>query len=43
MYEMSDFVEKLNIQNLVNSMGNCVHYTCTEYLDFQSNWISRTV
>ena len=26
MYELSDFLEKLNIQNCVNSMGNCVHY-----------------
>ena len=26
MYRMSGFIEKLNIQNCVNSMGNCVHY-----------------
>ena len=26
MYRMSGFVEKLNIQNCVNSMVNCVHY-----------------
>ena len=26
MYVMSGFAEKLNIQNYVNSMGNCVHY-----------------
>ena len=32
MYEMSGFVEKLNIQNFLKSMGNCVHYKCTEYL-----------
>ena len=40
MYEMSGFAEKLNIQNYENSMGNCVHYICTEYLDLQKNWIS---
>ena len=27
MYGLFGFVEKLNIQNCVNSMGNCVHYT----------------
>ena len=32
MYRMSGFAVKLNIQNFVNSMGNCVHYKCTEYL-----------
>ena len=26
MYELSEFAEKLNIQNCVYSMGNCVHY-----------------
>ena len=26
MYGMSGFTEKLNIQNYVNSVGNCVHY-----------------
>ena len=26
MYVMSGFTEKLNIQNYVNSIGNCVHY-----------------
>ena len=26
MYVMSGFEEKLNIQNYVNLMGNCVHY-----------------
>ena len=26
MYEMSGFAEKLNIQNFVNSTGNCVNY-----------------
>ena len=27
MYEMSGVAEKSNIQNSVNSTGNCVHYT----------------
>ena len=27
MYEMSRFAKKLNIQNCVNSTGNCVLYT----------------
>ena len=26
MYGLSGFEEKLNIQNYVNSTGNCVHY-----------------
>ena len=26
MYRMSRLAEKLNIQNWVNSMGNCVYY-----------------
>ena len=26
MYRMFGSAEKLNIQNCVNSMGNCVHY-----------------
>ena len=33
------FVQKLNIQNSVNSMRNCVH-KCTDGLDLQKNWIS---
>ena len=42
MYRMTGFVEKLNIQRVKNSTGNCVHYICTECLDLQKNWISRT-
>ena len=42
MHGMSGFVEKLNIQNYENSTGNGVHYICTEWLDLQKNWISRT-
>ena len=34
MYGMTGFEKKLNIQNFVNSGGNCVHYICTECLDF---------
>ena len=26
MYGLPKFAEKLNIQNFVNSTGNCVHY-----------------
>ena len=26
MYELCRFVEKLNIQNCINSTGNCVHH-----------------
>ena len=37
MYEMSGFVDNLNIQNCENSTGNCVHYICTECLDLQKN------
>ena len=29
-YGMSGFAEKLNILNCENSMGNCVHFICTE-------------
>ena len=29
MYGMSEFAEKLNIQNYENSIGNCVYYICT--------------
>ena len=28
MYRLSRFIEKLNVQNCVNLMGNCVHYMC---------------
>jgi len=41
MYGFSGFVEKLNIQNYVNSMGNYVHYTY-EMSGFEKNCISRT-
>ena len=34
---MSGIVEKLNIQNFVNSAGNCVHFICTACLDLQRN------
>ena len=34
LYGIFGFEEKLNIQNFVNSAGNCVHYICTECLDF---------
>ena len=37
MYGMSGFADKLNIQNFVNSAGNCVHYICTECMDLQRN------
>ena len=39
---MSGFVEKLNIPNIENSTGNCVHYLCTACLDLQKNWMSKT-
>ena len=42
MCRMVGFAEKLNIQNCENSMGNCLHYICTEGLNLQKNWISRT-
>ena len=42
LYGTSGFAEKLNIQNCKNSTRNCLHYICTEGLDFQKNWISRT-
>ena len=41
MYGLSSFAEKLNIQNFVNSAGNCVRYICMECLDLQRNGISR--
>ena len=42
MYEMSGVAEKSNIQNSVNSTGNCVHYmygmfVFVEKLNVQSN------
>ena len=47
MYEMSRVVEKSNIQNSVNSMGNCVHYMYgmsgfAENLNIQ-NYVNSTV
>ena len=36
MHGMSEFAEKLNIQNCVNSTGNCVLIR-TEYVDLQRN------
>jgi len=42
MYGMSGFAEKLNIRNFENSARDCVNYICTECLDLQRNWISRT-
>ena len=42
IYEMSGFVEKLNLHNYENSMGNYLHYICSKFLDLQKNWISRT-
>ena len=36
-YEISEFAEKLNIQNYENSMGNCVQYVCTERKDLLKN------
>ena len=42
MYGMAVFAEKLNIQSCENSAENSVCYTCTECLDLQINWISRT-
>jgi len=42
MYGIFGFVEKLNIQNFVNSVRNSVHYIHTEHLDLQRNWITKT-
>ena len=42
IYEMSGFLAKLNLHNYENSTGNCLHYICTEFLNLQKNWISRT-
>ena len=39
---MFGFAEILNIQNYVNWRTNSVHYICTECLDLQKNWRSRT-
>ena len=36
---MSGSAEKLKIQNFVNSIGNCVHYICTECLVLRINYI----
>ena len=40
MYRMSRFPNKLNIHSCGNSTKNCVHYTCTECLDWKKNWMS---
>ena len=40
---MSRVVEKSNIQNSVNSTGNCVHYICKEWLDLRKSRISRAM
>ena len=37
MYKMSGFTEKLDIQNSINSTGNCAHYICTKCLDLLKN------
>ena len=42
VYKKSGFAENLNIQNYKNWMANCVHDICTEHLDSQKIWISRT-
>ena len=42
MYGRSGFAEKLKFKNCENSTENCWHYICTEGLDLQKNWISRT-
>ena len=42
MHGMSGLAEKLNIPYRLYSTGNCVHYICTENLDLQKNWISKT-
>ena len=41
MHRMSRFPEKLKIQSCGNSTESCVHYICTECLDWQKNWMSR--
>ena len=43
MYERCGFTEILNIQNCINSTGNCVHYICTNCLDLLKNWLSWIV
>ena len=42
MHGISGLAEKLNIPYRLYSMGNCVHYICTECLDLQKNRLSRT-
>ena len=42
MHGTFGFEEKLDIQNYKNSTGNSVNYICTECLDLQKNWISRS-
>ena len=37
LHGMSGFAKKLNIQNSENSMRNCIHYICKEWLDLQKN------
>ena len=41
MYRISGSAEKLNIQNFVNSIGNCVRYICTKCLDSLKNGITK--
>ena len=46
MYRMSGLVKKSNIQNCVNSTGNCVHYMyrvsrCVEKLNIQNSENSK--
>ena len=43
MYGRCGFAEILNIQNCINSTGNCVHYICTNCLDLLKNWLSWIV
>ena len=31
IYRISGFVEKLNVQNCINSTENCIHYTYEMY------------
>ena len=42
MYKMFGFAKKLNIENCENTIGNCLHYICTEGLDLHKNWIFWT-
>ena len=41
MYRISQFAKKSNIQNSINSTGNCVRYICTECLDSLKNGITK--